>query len=126
MLAYLDGMPIGWCGLGPRTQFTLLQRSRTIPAVDGLAVWSVVCFLVRPGFRRRGIAAALLSGAIAYARDCGAPALEGYPMDTAGMRIDSTFGYIGTARMFQAAGFRRIAQTGARSAGCAALSCGSI
>lgn len=117
MLAYLDGIPIGWCGLGPRTEFTRLQRSRTIPAVDSLLVWSVVCFLIRPGLRRRGIAAALLSGAISYARDCGAPALEGYPVDTAGTRIDSTFAYVGTTSMFQAAGFRRIAQTCARSAG---------
>jgi len=117
MLAYLDGTPIGWCGLGPRTEFTRLQRSRTIPAVDGLAVWSVVCFLVRPGYRRRGIAAALLSGAVEYARDCGAPALEGYPVEATGARIDSTFAYVGTTSMFEASGFRRITQTTARSAG---------
>lgn len=117
MLAYVDGTPVGWCGLGPRIEFARLQRSRTIPAVDGLAVWSVVCFLVRPGSRRRGIAAALLSGAVAYARDCGAPALEGYPVETAGTRIDPTSAYVGTTGMFSAAGFRRIARTGARSAG---------
>jgi GNAT superfamily N-acetyltransferase len=117
MLAYLDGMPVGWCGLGPRTEFARLQRSRTIPAVDGLAVWSVVCFLVRPGYRRRGIAAALLAGAVEYARDCGAPALEGYPVDSAGARIDSTFAYVGTTSMFEAAGFHRITETKAHSAG---------
>jgi GNAT superfamily N-acetyltransferase len=117
MLAYLDGTPIGWCGLGPRVEFNRLQRSRTIPAVDDLAVWSVVCFLVRPGHRRRGVAAALLSGAVAYARDCGAAALEAYPVEATGARIDSTFAYVGTTCMFQAAGFRRVAQTSARSAG---------
>jgi GNAT superfamily N-acetyltransferase len=116
MLAYLDEAPVGWCGLGPRTEFARLQRSRTIPAVDDLPVWSVVCFLTRPGFRRRGIAAALLAGAVSYARDCGAPALEGYPVDAAGARIDSTFAYVGTTSMFEAAGFRRIADTSARSA----------
>ena len=117
MLAYLDERPVGWCGLGPRIEFARLQRSRTIPAVDGRAVWRVGCFLVRRGLRRRGIAAALLSGAVAYARGCGAPALEGYPVEAAGARIDSTSAYVGTASMFEAAGFRRVAQTGARSAG---------
>jgi len=117
MLAYIDGAPVGWCGLGPRAEFTRLQRSRTIPAVDDAAVWSIVCFLVRPGFRRRGVAAALLEGAVSYARDCRAPAVEGYPVDCAGARIDSTFAYVGTAGMFEAAGFRRVAGTSARSAG---------
>lgn len=117
MLAYIDGEPIGWCGIGPRSEFTRLQRSRTIRAVDDLAVWSVVCFLVRPGFRRRGVAAALLAGAVAYAKECGAPALEGYPVDSAGARIDTTFAYVGTTALFEPAGFRRIAETSARSAG---------
>jgi GNAT superfamily N-acetyltransferase len=117
MLAYQDGTPVGWCGLGPRSEFTRLQRSRTIPAVDDVPVWSVVCFLVRPGFRRRGLAAALLDGAVSYARECGAPALEGYPVDAAGARIDTTFAYVGTTQMFEAAGFRRVAETSARSAG---------
>ncbi len=58
-----------------------------------------------------------LSGAVSYARDCGAPALEGYPVKAAGTRIDSTFAYVGTTGMFAAAGFRRIVRTGARSAG---------
>jgi hypothetical protein len=51
------------------------------------------------------------------ARDCDAPALEGYPVEAAGARIDSTFGYVGTAAIFEAAGFRRIAPASARRAG---------
>jgi len=31
--------------------------------------------------------------------------------------IDSTFAYVGTTDRFEAAGFRRVAETGARSAG---------
>jgi hypothetical protein len=35
----------------------------------------------------------------------------------ADVRIDPTFAYVGTTEMFQAAGFRRVAETRARSAG---------
>jgi GNAT superfamily N-acetyltransferase len=116
MVAYLDGMPVGWCGLGPHGEFTRLMRSRTIPAPFNPTTWAVVCFLVRPGYRRGGVAAALLRGAVDYARFSGAPGIEGYPVDTVGQRIDTTFAYVGTVAMFEAAGFRRIAKTDAHSA----------
>ena len=116
MLAYLDGVPVGWCALGPRTEMERLQRSRTIPKVDERPVWSVVCFVVRPGYRRRGVARALLDGGIAYARSCGAVALESYPVDSGGARINTSFAYVGTTGLFEAAGFRRMLETKSRSA----------
>lgn len=117
VLAYLDGAPVGWCALGPRTEMERLQRSRTIPKADDRPVWSVVCFVVRPGYRRRGVARALLDGGIAYARTCAAVAMEAYPVDTGGARISGTFAYVGTTKLFEEAGFTRILETAARSAG---------
>jgi GNAT superfamily N-acetyltransferase len=115
VIAYLDGEPVGWCGFGPRSGMERLVRSRTIPAIDDLPVWSVVCFNVRVGYRRRGVARALLDGAVAYARDQGAPALEAYPIDPGGRRADTAFGYVGFLGMFEAAGFRQVVETAARS-----------
>ena len=60
MLAYVDGEVAGWCGFGPRPRLPRLERSKTIPKVDDQPVWSVLCFNVRVGYRRRGVAAALL------------------------------------------------------------------
>ena len=117
MVAYLDGNPVGWCALGPRHEMGRLERSRTIPKVDDLPVWSVVCFVVRPGYRRRGVARTLLDGAIEYARSRGAIALEGYPVDTGGKRISATFAYVGTTTLFERAGFHRVVETAARSGG---------
>lgn len=116
VIAYLDGEAAGWCGFGPRTSFERLVRSRTIPVIDDLAVWSIVCFKVLVGFRRRGVATALLRGAIDYARSMGAPAIEAYPIDPEGRRLDVTFSYVGLTTMFEAAGFRRVLETDARSA----------
>jgi len=85
--------------------------------VDERPVWSVVCFVVRPGYRRRGVARALLDDGISYARSCEAVALEAYPVDTGGGRISDSFAYVGTTRMFEKVGFTRIMETAARSAG---------
>ena len=115
MLAYVDGEPAGWVGFGPRERMGRLVRSRTIPKLDDLPVWSVTCFTVRVGYRRQGIAPALLDSVIEYAREQGAPALEAYPVDTGGRRIHGTAAYVGTAGMFERAGFRRVIETDARS-----------
>jgi GNAT superfamily N-acetyltransferase len=94
-----------------------LVRSRTIPKVDDLPVWSIVCFVVRPGHRRRGIAHALLEGAVAYAASRGAVMVERYPADTGGERISTAFAYVGTTGMFTRAGFERVVETAARTGG---------
>jgi GNAT superfamily N-acetyltransferase len=117
MLAYVEHQPVGWCGFGPRSEMIRLVRSRTIPAIDDLPVWSIVCFLIRVGYRRRGVARALLRGAIQCAREYHAPALEAYPIDPGGTRIDVAFGYVGILSMFEQEGFQRIVETSARSAG---------
>lgn len=116
MLAYLDGEPAGWLGFGVRQRMERLVRSRTIPAIDDVPVWAIFCFTVRVGYRRRGLGRALLQGLIEYAREQGAPALEAYPVETAGARIHGTAAYVGTIGMFEEAGFRRILETDARSA----------
>lgn len=116
MIAYVDGEPAGWCALGPRVEMGRLERSRTIPKIDERPVWSVVCFVVRPDHRRRGVAHALLDGAIAYATQCGVEMLEAYPVDTEGERISGAFAYVGTTSLFEKAGFRRVVETDARSA----------
>jgi len=117
VIAYMDERIVGWCGIGPRSEMERLVRSRTIPIVDQLPVWAIVWFLVRTGYRRRGVARALLQGAIECARSHGVPALEAYPVDPDGRRINTSFAYVGTLPMFEKAGFRRVMETSARSAG---------
>jgi GNAT superfamily N-acetyltransferase len=117
MLAYLDGELVGWCGFGPRPQMERLVRSRTIPKLDEQPVWAVVCFIVKVGYRRQGIADALLAGTVEYARQQGAPGLEAYPVDPEGDRINTSSAYVGTTSMFARAGFERVLMTDSTSAG---------
>lgn len=116
MLAYVEDAPAGWCGFGVRDQMGRLVRSRTIPQVDEVQAWSIFCFTVRVGYRRLGLGRALLNGVIEYARELGASALEAYPVDPGGRRIHGTAAYVGTASMFEQAGFQRVMETEARSA----------
>jgi GNAT superfamily N-acetyltransferase len=116
-LAYVDGVPAGWVGVGVRTQLPRLARSRTIPAVDDLPVWSIGCFRIRPGYRRQGVATALLEGVVAAALAAGAPGVEAYPIDPQGERVEVGAGFVGFASMFDAAGFRRLLVTGGHSGG---------
>lgn len=117
VVAYHGDEPIGWCAFGPWTDMGRLQRSQTIPRVDERPRWSIVCFVVRARYRRQGVGGALLAGAIHYAADCGVELLEAYPVETDGQRLNSSFAYVGTTSMFERAGFRRIQQTAARTAG---------
>jgi GNAT superfamily N-acetyltransferase len=115
MLAYVDGEVAGWCGFGPRERLPRLVRSRSIPSIGDQAVWSIVCFRVRVGFRRMGVASALLAGVVDYAHRSGAPGVEAYPIDPEGERVDVGFGYVGVTPMFEKAGFKRLMPTNARS-----------
>ena len=65
----------------------------------------------RPGHRGGGISHALLAGAVEFARDHGAPAIEGYPLDNRGKKIDLTMAYAGTQALFERAGFTKAADT---------------
>ena len=114
-LAYLDGEPVGWIGVAVRTETPRLLNSRTIPAVDDQPVWSIGCFRIRPGYRRRGIARALLDAVVNAARKSGAPGVEAYPVDAKGGRVEVGAGYVGIASMFDSAGFRRVLVTDAHS-----------
>jgi GNAT superfamily N-acetyltransferase len=110
VLAYDGDEPVGWAAVAPRAD-TSFARNRKIPHVDDLPVWSLWCLRVRPGHRGRGVSHALIEGAVAYARDRGAPAIEAYPLDNRGAKVDLTMAYAGIRKNFDAAGFTLAAET---------------
>jgi len=106
LIGYLDGEPVGWVQVGPRGEFPTLDRSRLLKPVDDVEPWSINCFVVRAGERRRGIGKGLLAAAIQYARDRGAELIEAYPVD--GERASSVDYFTGTLGMFSEHGFVEI------------------
>jgi len=111
VIAHLDGEVAGWAGIAPRSELHPFANSRKIPHIDDLPVWSLWCIRVRPGYRKQGVTAALIEGAVEYARASGAPAVESYPTDNGDRRVDLTMAFVGTRRMFEKAGFTQAAET---------------
>ena len=115
LVAYLEGEPVGWCAVEPRSAYPRLLRNCRVPW-DGRAeektddsVWAVTCFVTRAGFRRRGISRALARATVDFARQRGARALEGYPMLTQpGQEITSGELHVGSRSIFEAAGFEEV------------------
>lgn len=110
VIAYVDGEPAAWAAVHPRSD-TSFARNRRIPHVDDADVWSLWCVRVRPGFRKRGLSLPLVEGAVDFARRRGAPAVEAYPVDNGGQRVDTTMAFVGTRRLFERAGFAVTAET---------------
>jgi GNAT superfamily N-acetyltransferase len=110
LVAYVDGVPAGWCALAPRADYVRLANSRVLAPVDEAPVWSVPCFFVARPFRRRGLTVNLLRAASAEAARRGARAIEGYPVDAGGGRAPDVFVYTGLPGAFEAAGFREVAR----------------
>jgi GNAT superfamily N-acetyltransferase len=79
-----DGSVIGWLKLAPAAGMSKLYGQRLYKGLPVLqrdpdGVWTVGCVFVREGARRRGVARALLAGAIERARAAGARAVEAFP-----------------------------------------------
>ena len=116
VIAYDGDEPVGWAAVAPRAD-TSFARNRKIPHVDDQPVWCVWCIRVRPGYRGTGISHTLIEGAVAFARDNGAPAIEAYPLDNKGAKVDLTMAYAGLRKNFEAAGFTHAADTNSVLAG---------
>lgn len=106
-----DGAIVGWMKLTRRSAVPKLRRLpvyRSLDLGDDASVFSVGCFLVHPGRRRRGVARALLEGAEAIARAKGARAIEGYPRRSSAPLHDEE-AFQGPEAVFVALGFEHAA-----------------
>jgi GNAT superfamily N-acetyltransferase len=111
LIAYADGVPVGWCAVEPRERFAGLARSRVLAPVDDAPVWSVPCFFVARGWRRRGVTVALLRAAASHAASRGGRLLEGYPIaPKRGGKIADAFAWTGLVGAFEQAKFEEVAR----------------
>jgi len=109
LIGYRGKQPVGWISFGPREAYRRLEKSPVMKAVDDTPVWSVICFVVPGEQRGRGIARALLDGAIAHAKRHRVKMLEAYPVDRMGPARDDSL-WFGVKSMFDAAGFVEVAR----------------
>ena len=120
LVAYLDGVPVGWCAVEPRTEYPRLVSTVQVPwegrdedRADS-SVWAVTCFVTRAGYRKRGVSRALARAAVDHARSRGARALEGYPMTTRNAIEEEL--HVGMVRTFADAGLTEVGRPTKRRA----------
>ena len=105
ILAYVEGMPVAWCSVAPRSHFSMLSRSRILKQVDEKPVWSIVCLFVKKNLRNQGLSIKLLSKAIEYVNQQGGQVVEGYPVEPKKDRMPEVFASTWLASAFRQAGF---------------------
>ena len=110
VLAYVDGLPVGWAGIAPRSEFDRLVRNKkSLRAVDDRPVWSLNCLVVRREFRKQGLMRALIRGAVDFAMSNGAIAVEAYPID-ADRKLTMYDLFLGSLAAYQDLGFVEVAR----------------
>jgi GNAT superfamily N-acetyltransferase len=122
LVAYVDGEPAAWVAVEPRTAYPKLRTSR-VPWTgrhedkDDDEVWAVTCFVVRKGYRGRGLTYPLARATVDFARERGARALEAYPMITQpGKEITWGELHVGARQVFEEAGFKEVSRPTLRRA----------
>lgn len=107
LLAFAGDLPVGWCQLTPRDDLAWLDRTWRLKRIDDVPVWSISCFYIRIGWRKRGITAVLIKAALDPARQAGAPAVEAYPLDA---ELTPSASGTGFASTFFRLGFKEVAR----------------
>ncbi len=108
LVGYAAGEPVGWVQVGPRGDFPTILRSPLVRPVDEAEPWSINCFVVRVGYRRKAVASGLAAAAVAYAVAGGAALIEAYPVDKAQWSAGDY--YTGSLGMFLGLGFTEVAR----------------
>jgi predicted GNAT family acetyltransferase len=115
LLGFDGDVAVSWVQVGPRHDVPRWNTDRTASRpldpedVNDPAVWSMSCFFTTAKRRGQGYSHPMVAGAIAYAREQGARILEACPMDQA-KRSKSIGLFVGSTRVFEAAGFEKVAE----------------
>jgi GNAT superfamily N-acetyltransferase len=110
LLAFADGRVVGWCNAQPRSSFLNMRRYATAIDDPSEPVGSIMCFLVAPGHRGKGVGTALLNAACNKFRREKLHFAEGYPTINPVKRAWETpwaeENYKGSLNMYLKAGFK--------------------
>ena len=107
----LDGdEAVAWAEYGPPEELpNIHHRAEYERGLVTPPDYRVTCIFVDRRYRRRGVAALALQGALELIAAAGGGVVEGYPHDMAkqpqGKKMSASFLYNGTRRMYEAAGF---------------------
>jgi GNAT superfamily N-acetyltransferase len=105
-LVFDGDLAVGWCQYGsPEDLPNIYHRKEYEAGVVELPQYRLTCFYVDKAYRRKGVAAAALHGALDLIGKEGGGVVEGYPREIREKKISSAFLYSATRTLFEDAGF---------------------
>jgi hypothetical protein len=105
-LVFDGDVAVGWCEYGTPDELpNIYHRKEYEDGLDPPPDYRLTCFFVDKRYRRGGVAAVALRGALGLIADAGGGVVEGYPHDIEGKKTSASFLYNGTRTMFEQAGF---------------------
>jgi GNAT superfamily N-acetyltransferase len=107
LLGYVDGEPVAWCSVAPRTTFVKLSDDQDD---EEESVWSIVCFFIRRDHRKSGLSRQMLEEAVSFAKKRGAKVVEAYPVDPQ----SPSYRFMGFVPLFEEHGFKPWGRAGPR------------
>lgn len=97
---------VGWCQFGsPQELPRIYHRKEYEAGLSEPANYRLTCFFVDRDYRRGGVSAAALGGALDLIAQAGGGLVEAFPQDTQGEKVSASFLYNGTRSLFEQAGF---------------------
>ena len=104
---------VGWCQFGSPAELKNIKHRKEYEAeLDSLPDYRLTCFFVDKRYRRRGVSALALQGALDLIAKAGGGVVEAYPQDTDGKKITASFLYSVTRSLFEQAGFSYVRPKG--------------
>ncbi|MEJ2248848.1 MAG: GNAT family N-acetyltransferase [Candidatus Lokiarchaeota archaeon] len=77
-LAYSDKKPIGWCNANSKENYSYVLFKEE--PIEGRKIAAVVCFLIAPNYRQKGVARLLLKEACRFYKNNRYDYMEAYPI----------------------------------------------
>jgi GNAT superfamily N-acetyltransferase len=105
-LVFDGDVAVGWCEYGtPEELPNINHRKEYEQGLVRLPDYRLTCFFIDKKYRRQGVSAIALRGALDLIAEAGGGVVESYPQDTGGKQITASFLYNGTRSLFEQAGF---------------------
>ncbi len=107
-LVYDGPTCVGWCQFGSPDELPRIKHRRAyLQAPSDPPEWRITCFFVDKAYRRSGVAACALAGALEQIARLGGGTVESYPESVGGRAVSGSFLHNGTLSMFERHGFER-------------------
>jgi ribosomal protein S18 acetylase RimI-like enzyme len=105
-LVYDGHVAVGWCQYGAPTELPNIYHRKQVETDDyDPPDYRLTCLFVDRDYRRTGVAAAAVRGALDLIAQAGGGVVEAYPQDAQHKKISASFLYNGTRSLFERAGF---------------------